>query len=385
MGIGMQRIDRAQIVSISRIRAINETELCKRMYRVYNSPPIITKLREFIGLAIEQICGLATAHGGRAELLWVNAIKAAGKNLAVWRHSGTGSLNNVNSLVSVLRQSSQWTAADCSDLIRLFGGIIEDPALQSHGLVDKGVDEFRDQQRFGPGFLTKGPAKQRARERGAYYPEGSKETRIPHITKAHHSVLDFKRQKGFSGIEKTTLMDCSTVKKIDSTFGLAEGCDISGTTADSIFFMKHVQDFIRGLSESIPADLMPVVQLLPMATMASQGHHTVLECALTLTLNRIIQYRIGFYGTLRPMNGALPAALAGMFDAAEQDVRNKHILCYWEGNELKGILYDRSDEIDQLRQACLAHGAFRWQFHMLPLKPTVAQLFSLPSLSMLPH
>jgi len=381
----MRRLDQNQIVAISRDRAINETMMCRSMYNVFNSPPLIGRLREFIALAIEQVCVLACADGGRSELLWTNAIRAGGRNLAVWRHSGQGRLNNVRSLVRVLDRSDDWTAADCSDLIRLFGELVENPVLQNHGLTDKGVERFKDQQRFGPGFLTRGPGKQRAREGGGYYPTGSNQSRLPHIVQAHRSVLDFKRQPGFSGIENVSLMDCSTVKKIDSTYGLAEGCDISGTTADSIFFMKHVQDFIRGLPQSVPDDLLPALQLLPMATMASQGHHTVLECALTLTLNRIVQYRVGFYSTLRPTAGALPAALAGVLDVAERNDRNKHILCYWEGNRLQGVYYDRPGEINLLRQASLAHGAFRWQFHQLPLKPTAAELFGLPSFRMLPH
>ncbi len=319
-------------------------------------------------------------------MLWINAIKEAGNNLAVWKYSSNSMrFTSIKSLERVIHNKIQWTASDCSDIIRLFGGIIEDTTLQSRGLVDRGVDDFRGRQRPGRGYDTKGPDAQRVGSRKGHYPEGVQATRLPHTDSAHHAILDFKRQPGFSGIANTTILDASTVKKIDSTFGLAEGCDISGTTADSIFFMKHVQSFINGLPEGIPNHILPVIQLLPLATMASQGHHTILECALTLTLNRITAYRIGFYSTLRPLHVALPGELTNVFNAAEQDIRNKHIICYWEDGKLQGIHYNKQDEIDQLKKVCLANDAFRGQFHHLPLKPTADRLFSLPSLHDFPH
>ena len=280
----------------------------------------------------------------------------------------------VKNLIKVLDHSYEWTASDCGDLMRLFGGIIEDTTLQDLGLVGTDVEEFRRQQRVGPGFGRD----QRSRETTGYNPN------LPHIAEAHKAVLKFKRAKGFSGFSNVTLNDNSTVKKIDSTFGLAEGCDIFGTTADSIFFFRHVNAFINGLPEMIPNDFIPIIQLLPMATMASQGHHTILECALTLTLNRIIKYRICFYTTLMP-TGMINGTLQGIFNVAEKDVRNKHILCFWNNNRLQGIQYDQSQEINLLKNACLTDESFRSQFVRLPLRPTKTKLFSVRSLSAVPH
>ncbi len=371
----MRSIDAKEVIRISRSRAILETELCKRMYFIFDSSPIIKQLRNLVAIAIEQICALGLANKGSAELLWNNAIRQAGANLAIWPlYAGTTSMLTVKNLIKVLNKSNQWTASDCGDLMRLFGGIIEDKTLQTRGLVGKAVEDFRRKQRVGPGFGDD----QRSRTGGGYAPN------LPHISAAHNAALEFKRAKGFSGFAKITLNDKSTVKKIDSTFGLAEGCDISGTTADALFFFRHVNVFIDGLPEMIPNELLPVIQLLPMATMASQGHHTILECGLTLTLNKVIDYRIGFYTTLMP-TGSTNGTLQGIFNAAEKDARNKHILCFWDNNELQGIHYDTSEELNLLKAASLTNETFRSQFVSLPLKPSKTQLFAVPSLSKLPN
>ena len=150
--------------------------------------------------------------------------------------------------------------------------------------------------------------------------------------------------------------------------------------------MKHVQNFFKGLNGNVPDDLMPIVQLLPLATMGSQGHHTVLECALTLTLNRLLRYRIGFYSTLVPDNPHLfPESLKKLFLDVEHATNNRHILCFWEGNNLQGVQYTEKHEIDKLYNASLVNGAFRHQFGKLPLKPTKRELFQLPCLWNVPH
>lgn len=372
----MKNIGYEEVINFSRGRAILETELCRRMYHAYNSSPIIDQLRPLIALAVEQICALELAGGGKDELLWMNAIKKAGAKLAIWpRYLDAGSMLTVRNLIKVLDRCNSWTAADCSDLVRFFGGMIEDSTLQNVGLAGKDVDELRLAQRVGPGFKKE----ERARIDGPY------RATLPHIAAAHHAVLDFKRDKtGFSGFANVALQDHSTVKKIDAVFGLAEGCDISGTTADSLFFFRHVNAFIAGLREAVDARALPLIQLLPLATMASQGHHTILECGLTLTLNRIIEYRIGFYTTLIPA-GIPPGALRSIFSLAEQDARNKHILCFWENGCLQGILYDTPEEIASLSEASVANEEFRSQFTKLSLRPSKSDLFSLPCLRRLPH
>ena len=378
----MRELTQEEVISISRSRAINETEMCKRMYAAFNSDPIIVMLRNFIKPALEDFCAIAKAHGGRAELLWVNVMRKE-SNLAVWRYAGANKLkNNTDSLARVIQNSNLWTASDCSDLIRLFGAFVEDKALLDRGIIQRNVENSRKERRPGPGFNKKGPGPQRAREPDHYYEKGN-QTKLPHIQAGHKAALAHRRVRGrFAGFEKCTLKDCSTVKRIDSVFGLAEGCGISGTTADSIFFMQHVGDFLADMEENIGTNNMPFIQLLPMATMGSQGHHTVLECALTLTLNNIVDYRVGFYNSLKPLQGTFPDALQRIFRVAEEDCRNRHILCFWNTERpsprLEGVHLNQRHEIERLKNACLMNEVFRNTFNFLPVMHTRDDLYDLP-------
>ena len=375
----MRKLSHNEVIEISKDRAINETEMCKKMYTAFNSDPIIVMLRNFIKPAIEDFCVRAKAHGGRAELLWINVMRKESK-LLVWRFAGANKQKNTDALERVIQNSNLWTASDCSDLIRLFGAFVENKALLGHGIIEKNVENSRKGKRPGPGYIDEGPGPQRARERNHYYEKGD-QTKLPHIQAAHHSALRHRRVPGgFAGYNKCTLKDCSTVKRIDSVFGLAEGCGISGTTADSIFFMQHVSDFLAGMQENIGTTNMPFIQLLPLATMGAQGHHTVLECALTLTLNNIINYKVGFYRSLKPLRGTYPDSLRTVFQAAEKDSKNKHILSFWNSNrsKLEGLHFNTRQDIDRLEKACLMNENFRNKFNFLPVKHTYEDLYDIP-------
>ncbi len=93
----------------------------------------------------------------------------------------------------------------------------------------------------------------------------------------------------------------STVGRMERVFGLldldekSEGADISGTTADQIFFLQF---WARKLGKAVN----PTLYLLPLATLVAPYHHSLLEVALTLSYNGIITYVIGQYETL--INGA---------------------------------------------------------------------------------
>jgi hypothetical protein len=91
--------------------------------------------------------------------------------------------------------------------------------------------------------------------------------------------------------------------------------DISGTTADTVFGMEvlwhhfHAGTFKSGgewTEKKIAAWLedalrmKEVLYLLPLVTMTYQAHHSLLECAFTLSLNDYIDYSVGVYSTLRP-------------------------------------------------------------------------------------
>jgi hypothetical protein len=120
-------------------------------------------------------------------------------------------------------------------------------------------------------------------------------------------------------------------------FGLEKGGDISGTTADTIVAIEallenfRVEDLadIDGGGYRVPGlravetlmkragypdtkiksiqkfmddvqKIRNILCLLPVASMGYQGHHTILECAVTLTMNDYIDYHLGLYTSLLP-------------------------------------------------------------------------------------
>jgi hypothetical protein len=111
------------------------------------------------------------------------------------------------------------------------------------------------------------------------------------------------------------LDEASSIKQIDRMFGLMKMADISGTTADTVFGMEvlwhhfHAGTFKSGgewTEKKIAAwvedalRMKEVLYLLPLVTMTYQAHHSLLECAFTLSLNDYIDYSVGVYGSLRP-------------------------------------------------------------------------------------
>src|SRR4030065_742871 len=73
----MQNIDEVQVVMYSQRRAMLETALAQRMYSVFDSPPLIVQLRDFVCQPIEHLAVLATraAPAGIADANRVNLEK----------------------------------------------------------------------------------------------------------------------------------------------------------------------------------------------------------------------------------------------------------------------------------------------------------------------
>ena len=59
--------------------------------------------------------------------------------------------------------------------------------------------------------------------------------------------------------------------------------------------IKSIQKFMDDVQK-----IRNILCLLPVASMGYQGHHTILECAVTLTINDYIDYHLGLYTTLLP-------------------------------------------------------------------------------------
>lgn len=332
----MQQLNTADVIRCAREKAQLETELGRRMYEVFNSEPVIGELRGLVQPAIEQLALMATRTTDHAsnkvslgrELFEMRTALAGESPLAVWRGRGA----TPESLMRMAGESATWSAADCSDLIRLFVTVVEHGRKKAPGLGMTSPDVAAHHTATRPGAANWGEF--RARRGAAPLTTGT------HTLEGRKVALgSAKSTAATAGISRYRLEPKSTVRKIDLVFGLPEGADISGTTADSIFFMEHVGAFLTsiGAPPGVIASLGPVVQLLAPATMVAIAHHTLLETALTLTINGYMTYSIGFYTTLMPHDslttGISPAAgrLWEAFCWAEHHQWNHRMLCFYGG------------------------------------------------------
>ncbi|WP_031433521.1 hypothetical protein [Methylomarinum vadi] len=264
-------------------------------------------------------------------------------------------------------QVEQLDAQDCSDLIRLYGEFIEKGgALGARGAAgprgDYSLqDSIKSSYRGGSDRWNKNPAAGYGRQRTSIQPG------LQSTSDVHSFLIS---QQG--GAARFKLLDKSTVNRVDQVFGLVPLADISGTTTDSIYFMERFAIHTGG---------DPVFQLLPLATIVAGGHHSLLEVALSLTINRIVDYRIGFYTTLFPAMGRLGAGrIRSVLTTAQEHHHNRHMLVYYADGDNPSVagvpsgcfLYERQD-----------HWAFRDfakcveildSFPFMPAWPNEAQL-----------
>lgn len=356
----MRIIQMDEIIRISKERADREMALSKAIYNILNSPEWLPRIAEFVTTATYQLL----FHG--FDRMKLNTAMAEEPGLNVWKKAaGTGYVEKVRYLCE---HPKMLDAGDCSDLIRLFGSVVED---KKHVLSDiplGGVDQKRLEKRIGGGAAHWGPSRARA---GA----GENAGEPAHIIAARNRMLVQTRLEGFSGITLSRLKRESTVRKIDTAFGLPAGCDISGTTADSIFFVELMKDFIAGdvlAGMKITDRDIKTIQLLPLATMVSQAHHTVLECALTLTLNGYMNYHAGYYDTLIP-NGGCDRQIENILNDAGKRATDArlNILCYYLSPKLKFEAYQMmtSEEVNLFRKiAQMNHNTLlTWKASRSPL------------------
>jgi hypothetical protein len=189
----------------------------------------------------------------------------------------------------------------CGDLIRLYGEAAEEiqsmdrerVSYQQHkdeGFWDKKRGGFRQrvlaQEEHDPSGRGGVAKKVDASVFGAEYVGKRKVVRR---TSGEMAAL------GGAGIARWMPTERDVLYRIERTFGLKVGATISGTTTDTIYFL-----------ESVPQSVDPIFYLLPVATIAAQQHHALIETAAALTINKKMSYSIGFYSTLMPHNSNHP-------------------------------------------------------------------------------
>lgn len=180
------------------------------------------------------------------------------------------------------------------------------------------------------------------------------------------------------GIAGKRSLEGSTVLKLDRLFGLLRGADISGSTAEGASILERWGSDI----------LHSAYYLLPLATLVYNGHHTLLEVALTLSLNRIIDYHIGFYTTLLP-DGA-PAELDAVATAlADAESETSHFVVFFENSQPAGcLLFDQTWEKSTLRQSRFGRAvdmlALAQQLPNFPSRGDVVDLIRKQALTLAP-
>jgi hypothetical protein len=329
-----------EIFWLARQRQIVEAEFAKRVYDVFNTGRAIQKLRDLAQALMRMM-----TEGP------VNAFDAAIKDeafLRLWQKVSRN-LPGLTMWQSPVH-SKRLDATDCADMIRLAGAWVECGGLGG------------GQRARLPRGNAPGTAKEAFRVGGRYV--WGKDARVrnsgwdieTHL-KAHMAVPNapftgMGGKSGFGGRKNSKrAAGTSSVLQLDRLFGLVVACDISGTTADSVFALE-----ILGGEFGMSAGYY----MLPLGTIAANMHHSVLEVALVLSLNGDMDYHVGFFNTLKPTRcagfppelGAIQAAI--MSADAQMTAQGLHHVRYYEGHNLRGVFRFEGPEMLALRYSHLS-------------------------------
>jgi hypothetical protein len=226
----------------------------------------------------------------------------------------------------------------CSDVIRLFGEISEDARVKTLPLSVWQTMAHKGHLRRG--VVYDQPKKPKlAQDKGKGYGHRDRDDReAGSIVRIDSPFMPLMRDRvEWRGAEKFKFGDLSVINIIDYTYGLQiEGGDVSGTTTDSIAALRWAGGGVED----------PLTQLIAIATMVPQGHHTIVECAWPLTREGYMDYCIGFYETLVPGPG-LYGSLRSSLEALHDDARNRHLFVTADG---VCFHFDRPDEIKEYRK-----------------------------------
>jgi hypothetical protein len=265
------------------------------------------------------------------------------KNVYTCFHGLGGAGWNADAL---LQLADTWTASKCGDWIRVYGEIVE----EKHFGV--GEDVVRTAYQKGPQGSWKKPGgpqmgnalnqpdfqKDRLRRRVEFSKLSQAEKGIysTKLTPSHELLTSMP----FAGAKKWAIMGDDITGKMDDVFGLMPGATISGTTTDNIYFISK---FAFAASD-------PTLYLLPYGTIVSGGHHSLLEVALPLSTNGIIDYRIGCYSTLIPegFNTTTAQIIRKFLTAYENRLENRLMLVYYRNGRVDGCFVCES-EIDKAK------------------------------------
>ena len=389
----MRPLEHHEIVSIKEKRFVLEQTVALKILDVFNSEEygLISALRLMAANALAFLLKLET----RSVQDGIDIYSAMNqeKYLAMWSDrtvSGQKGLVGFRDRLNNLSQNSaRLNASQCSDLIRFYGAAVEVWGARTRAGISQ-QDTLKQQYR--PDLGTKTGT---ADKTGYIWGEQARFRKTP-TGKATGLERAFTSPTPVSGIDlkqaayedgsfrsvgatvyKPRIM--STVLKIDKAFNLPVGADISGTTADSLFFIERFMNRCKMKYD-------PLFQLLALATLVSHRHHALLEVALTYTLNKKItdiEYAIGFFGTLAPKNvpgdtqyGHAYSEIKNVLAECEDKVQ--HVLVYFDpqGQLIGGYEVEPKD-LGKFRELATTGENFLWRWATMPGFPTKLRIHSI--------
>jgi hypothetical protein len=336
-----------------------EVMLAWDLLETFNTTPeLIDTLRGFVNMALEEMFTIAVLNEKEGKAAVEESIKSEkGKGNQVVKRliPGNSKLKIGHTIAEVTAYSDlpnliadvpKLDAQNCSDIIRLYGEVVEalakkgDPnkllkadykkLMEDKEKVKQGLKKD-DQQAFDDiwGQLPKGANDKVLAEFIKTHPFGRHRLNPPKEAiawinqKRFFNVHDFLvSMKG--GIAAWEQQSTSTLEKVNHLFGLAAGADISGTTTDTVFFFNKFKG---------AAALDPIFLMLPLATIVAGAHHSLQEVAFALSLapSPVINYSIGFYGTLMPQRNGLAdhkgiKEIKAALDAADKHANHHNML-----------------------------------------------------------
>lgn len=356
-GKNMKPIDSANIDRIMHARQILEVEVAKSLYRHFNKYFSYT-LRKMVLELADRILSVPENDLNRAILR-----NEGCRGLLVWKrrafqpsHAGMRRLRNI---------SAQWTLDDFSDIIRLSGELAE--VLKKDFVFWASRDQEKSKLRPEPTFMQPGKGtpikngglgKEFGHRHRSTVPESKQVIRdqpYSDIRNLNSRPFPSPYKPLVRGVERFQFEPKSVIAAMDRTFGLKpEGGDVSGTTTDSIHFIQW-----SGTAVHVSPETLNALQLLPIVTMVSQGHHSLLECAYPLSRHGYMDYHIGYYDTLVPQaaSDSIKADLRKAVGPYERDQRNKHVLVWGSGVQKQGVQLE-GEEIGQFKKMTRALTAY---------------------------
>jgi hypothetical protein len=331
-----------------------ELRLALALAEQFSHPELLGPLRQLAAAALTEIASIGTSTSSTLAGAVDKAI-ANESFILTLRVGGPwqGGIKDTAGMARILPYVGRLTVEQCADIIRLYGSVVDSAAA-----VDL---EYRklaaEKTAFRAGIISTVEAqKQVWDERDRGQPFGRRRTRIdPRLssTAAYQRLRSKMYASDFQeelialegGIKTTILDDDSTVGKLERYYGLAYGADISGTTSDALWVFERFWG--KGYD--------PIYMLLPVATIVGQGHHTLIEVALALSVTHRITYRIGEYTTLMPVtNHPAAASMRQILTEFEAMPDNRPLGCWYPTpTELGGCYEFTPDQFNHLKNNAL--------------------------------